>query len=178
MRRTGDHESGHAGELDALPKAVGRALEARRWRLVTAESCTGGWIAKTVTDVPGSSGWFDRGFVTYANEAKVEMLGVRPGTLAAHGAVSEATVREMAARALARSRAQVAVAVSGIAGPSGGSPEKPVGTVWLAWALREGAVAGGVVRARRRLFEGDREAVRRQAVLEALRGVLELLEAG
>lgn len=170
-------------ELDALPEAVGRALEVRGLRLATAESCTGGWIAKAVTDVPGSSGWFDRGFVTYANQAKVEMLGVSPRTLEAHGAVSEATVREMAAGALARSRAQVAVAVSGIAGPSGGSPAKPVGTVWLAWALagaalEEGAQEGVRLRARRHLFEGDRAAVRRQAVREALRGVLELLEAG
>ena len=148
---------------------LGRSLQRRGWRLVTAESCTGGWIAKCVTDVPGSSAWFDRGFVTYSNAAKMEMLGVRAETLARFGAVSEETVREMAAGALACSRAQVAVAVSGIAGPTGGTPDKPVGTVWLAWQLE-----GQTALTRLCRFEGDREAVRYQAVVAALQGIISL----
>ena len=115
---------------------VGRALAVRKWTLATAESCTGGLVAGAITDIAGSSGWFDRGFVTYSNEAKVDLLGVRPETLARFGAVSEATVREMAAGALGRSRADIAVAVTGVAGPAGGTPEKPVGLVWFAWAVR------------------------------------------
>ncbi len=135
-----------------------------------AESCTGGWIAKSVTDIAGSSACFDRGFVTYSNEAKQELLGVTAETLDAHGAVSEATVREMALGALAHSRAAVTVAVSGIAGPGGGTPEKPVGTVWFAW-VRE----GGAVNARCERFSGDRAAVRRQAVAVGLQGLLDLV---
>jgi nicotinamide-nucleotide amidase len=138
---------------------------------VTAESCTGGWIAKLITDVPGSSAWFERGFVTYSDIAKQEMLGVRETTLAAHGAVSAATVQEMALGALANSHAQVAVAVSGIAGPDGGSPEKPVGLVWLGWALEHGPA-----QCRRQVFPGDREAVRRQAVAAALQGLLDMVD--
>ncbi len=119
-------------ELDPLARRLGECLAARGWMLATAESCTGGWIAAAVTAIGGSSAWFDRGFVTYSNDAKVDMLGVSPHTLATHGAVSEETVREMAAGALARSRAQLAVAVSGIAGPSGGTAAKSVGMVCLA----------------------------------------------
>jgi nicotinamide-nucleotide amidase len=156
--------------LDGLARRLGARLLAQGWMAATAESCTGGWIAKTLTDIAGSSAWFDRGFVTYTNEAKQDLLGVRADTLAAHGAVSEATVREMVAGALARSRAGVAVAVSGVAGPTGGSADKPVGTVWLAWGDRAGAV-----RAERCRFDGDREAVRRQAVARALQGLDELL---
>jgi nicotinamide-nucleotide amidase len=156
--------------LHTLARRLGERLLARGWMTATAESCTGGWIAKTLTDVAGSSAWFDRGFVTYTNEAKQDLLGVRTETLAAHGAVSEATVREMVAGALARSRAAVAVAVSGIAGPTGGTPDKPVGTVWLAWGDRD-----GTIRAERYRFEGDREAVRRQAVARAIQGLDELL---
>jgi len=155
----------------ALSKDVGAALERGGWRLTTAESCTGGWIAQCVTEVPGSSGWFDRGFVTYSNDAKSEMLGVDPALIETQGAVSEAVVRAMAAGALRRSQADVAVAVSGIAGPSGGTPDKPVGTVWLAWQR-----TGQAARTRRECFSGDRHAVRRQAVILALRGVLELCE--
>jgi nicotinamide-nucleotide amidase len=158
------------GELDALARRLGERLLASGVLAAAAESCTGGWIAKVLTDVAGSSAWFDRGFVTYSNEAKREMLGVRSETLTAHGAVSEATVREMVAGALARSRAGVAVAVSGIAGPGGATPGKPVGTVWLAWGVK-----GGEVRAERQLYAGDREAVRRQAVARAVAGIGELL---
>jgi nicotinamide-nucleotide amidase len=150
---------------------LGALLMRRGWLLATAESCTGGWLAKQVTDVPGSSGWFERGFVTYANAAKVEMLGVREQTLLAHGAVSDATVREMAEGALARSHADVAVAVSGVAGPDGGTPEKPVGLVWIAWALRDEPA-----QAEQFNFAGNREAVRRQAVDTALRGLIKRLE--
>jgi nicotinamide-nucleotide amidase len=137
-------------------------------RLAAAESCTGGWVAKVCTDAAGSSRWFERGFVTYSNEAKEELLGVRADTLARLGAVSEATVREMAAGALRHSRADVALAISGIAGPGGGSADKPVGTVWFAWAWRDGRVA---VRCER--FGGDRDAVRRAAVATALGGLLD-----
>ena len=155
-------------ELDALARRVGEALATRRLSLATAESCTGGWIAEAVTAIAGSSGWFDRGFVTYSNDAKADMLGVRAATLETHGAVSEATVSEMAAGALDRSRADLAVAVSGVAGPGGGSPAKPVGTVCLAWARRDGPT--GVVTVH---LDGDRAAVRRQTVILALQGVLE-----
>ena len=155
-------------ELDALARRVGEALANRRLWLATAESCTGGWIAEAVTAIAGSSGWFDRGFVTYSNDAKADMLGVRATTLETHGAVSEATVSEMAAGALDRSRADLAVAVSGVAGPGGGSPAKPVGTVCLAWARRDGPT--GVVTVH---LDGDRAAVRRQTVILALQGILE-----
>lgn len=157
--------------LEMLARRLGERLLAAGRMAATAESCTGGWIAKALTDVAGSSAWFDRGFVTYTNAAKQDLLGVRADTLAAHGAVSEATVREMVAGALARSRADVAVAVSGIAGPSGGTPDKPVGTVWLAWGAK-----GGVTWAERCRFDGDREAVRRQAVARALEGLGGLLD--
>ncbi len=153
-----------------LAQQVGVALKTRALMLATAESCTGGWIGAAITAVPGSSDWYERGFITYAYVAKREMLGVKANTLEKFGAVSEQTVREMAAGALAASYAQVAVAVSGTAGPAGGTPEKPVGTVCLAWALRNGEPV-----AETRHFAGDREAVRRQTVERALDGVLELL---
>lgn len=158
--------------MDVLAAQVGATLKAHGLMLATAESCTGGGVAHAVTEIAGSSAWFERGFVTYANQAKIEMLGVRPETLQQHGAVSEATVREMVAGALRHSPAQVALAVSGIAGPGGGTPEKPVGTVWFAWALR-----GGAVQVRRHHLPGDRAAVRAQSVRIALQGVLELLAA-
>jgi len=151
----------------ALAQRLGRVLAERRWTTATAESCTGGLIAGAITDVAGSSAWFDRGFVTYSNEAKSEMLGVRGETLAAHGAVSEATAREMAAGTLARSGADIAVAVTGIAGPAGGSPGKPVGLVCFAWARR-----GGPVDARTLHFAGDRAAVRTAAIAAALEGLI------
>jgi len=142
--------------------------------LATAESCTGGWVAKCCTDIPGSSRWFERGLVTYSDVAKQELLGVKAATLARHGAVSEAVAVEMVRGLLHRSRADVGVAVTGIAGPDGGSPGKPVGTVWFAWGRRIGRRI--VVRTERRRFRGDREQVRRRSVLRALSGVLEQLE--
>ena len=144
-------------------------LTQRGWMLATAESCTGGWIAKCCTDMAGSSAWFDRGFITYSNAAKQDMLGVRAETLAQYGAVSEAVVAEMATGALRHSQAHIAVAVSGIAGPSGGSPEKPVGTVCFAWAMRNGEVLTKTCQ-----FAGDREAVRWQSVVFALNGILQM----
>jgi nicotinamide-nucleotide amidase len=162
--------------MDALDELAGRVgsllLERSRW-LATAESCTGGWVAKCITDIAGSSAWFDRGFVTYSNRAKQDMLGVTAATLADHGAVSEATVGAMAQGALTRSAADIAVAVSGIAGPGGAVPGKPVGTVCFAWL-----VAGGAPRVETRQFDGDREAVRRQAVARALEGLVDVLGAG
>ena len=157
-------------DLAQLGLELGRAL-ARAGRVaVTAESCTGGWIAQVITSVPGSSAWFDRGYITYSNAAKTEMLGVPAELLTAHGAVSEAAVRAMADGALRASRAQVALAVTGIAGPDGGTPDKPVGTVWFGWALPDAPT-----RAERRQLAGDRDAVRRQSVAIALRGVLDLI---
>lgn len=156
-------------QLVDLAVAVGQALKAKGWMLVTAESCTGGWVSEAVTMVPGSSEWFERGFVTYTNVAKREMLGVSAATLEASGAVSEATVREMVSGALAHSHGHLAIAVSGVAGPTGGTPAKPVGTVCLAWAVR-----GQEPVAVTRHFGGDREAVRRQSVVEALEGVLRI----
>jgi nicotinamide-nucleotide amidase len=157
-------------ELDTVAEQAAAALLVRGWMLATAESCTGGWVAKVCTDLAGSSHWFERGFVTYTNEAKQEMLAVAAETLAAQGAVSEATAAEMARGALARSRAQVSLAISGIAGPGGATAGKPVGTVCFAWARQ----AGGVV-TRTLHLAGDREAVRRQAVAQALAGLLEFL---
>jgi nicotinamide-nucleotide amidase len=145
-------------------------LKRRDLMLVTAESCTGGWISEAVTMVPGSSEWFERGFVTYTYISKREMLGVKGRTLSRHGAVAEEVVREMAQGALARSHAQVAVAVSGVAGPSGGTPEKPVGTVCLAWARKHRKP-----RSETRHLPGNREAVRRASVEHALKGVLAML---
>lgn len=159
-------------DLLQMSRRVAERLLAERWRLVTAESCTGGWIAKALTDVAGSSDWFDSGYVTYSNSAKVRDLGVSEGTLASHGAVSEATVREMATGALRVSGAEVAIAVSGIAGPDGGTPEKPVGLVWFCVAVRRGAANELVSKAQ--VYPGDREEVRRRAVEYALQLVLNL----
>lgn len=158
--------------LTTLAALVGGKLKAKSLMLATAESCTGGCVAQAVTAIAGSSEWFERGFVTYSDAAKQEMLGVGARTLAAHGAVSEESAREMAVGALAHSRAQVAVAITGIAGPTGGSPEKPVGTVCFAWAAKAGAVF-----AETRQFKGNRESVRSQSVIAALRGILKLLDA-
>ncbi len=164
----------HADIL-ALAQRLGEALRERALRVATVESCTGGWIAKAITDVAGSSAWFEAGWVTYSNPAKAELVGVSLATLERYGAVSEQTVAEMATGGLARwPRAALAVAVSGIAGPDGGSADKPVGLVWFAWADgRAGAAARLDCEWRR--FDGDREAVRAATVAHALRGVLERL---
>jgi nicotinamide-nucleotide amidase len=156
--------------LYKLAEDVGAALKARGLMLATAESCTGGWVSEAVTMVPGSSDWFERGFVTYTYVSKREMLGVKEATLEKHGAVSEQVVREMVEGALSRSHGQVAVAVSGIAGPTGGTPDKPVGFVCFAWGMK-----GATPRSETQRYSGDREAVRRQSVEHALRGVLALL---
>jgi len=159
-------------ELLILASRVGEALLLSHRRLVTAESCTGGFIAKTLTDIPGSSRWFECGYVTYSNAAKMRDLGVDPRTLAAHGAVSEAAAREMAAGALRAAGADVAIAVTGIAGPDGGEPGKPVGTVWFSCGVRrDAAVDLAAVRAH---FPGDRHAVRHASVEYALELILDL----
>ncbi|PKO57125.1 MAG: damage-inducible protein CinA [Betaproteobacteria bacterium HGW-Betaproteobacteria-21] len=160
-------------ELEQLSRRVGTALEQRGWMLGTAESCTGGWIAEVVTATAGSSNWFDRGFVTYSNAAKIDLLGVAELTLVTRGAVSEQTVAEMVRGALAHSTAQIVVAVSGVAGPGGGSADKPVGTVCVGWGLRAGDVTTTTLH-----FGGDRESVRRQTVVAALEQVIRLSDAG
>jgi nicotinamide-nucleotide amidase len=157
-------------ELQILAGDVAIEVLQRKLMLVTAESCTGGWIAKTLTDLPGSSAWFDAGVVTYSYEAKEALLGVNPRTLELTGAVSEETVLEMVSGALARFGAGVAVAVTGIAGPSGGTPDKPVGTVWIGWKRR-----GGYGHAQLFHFPGDREAIRRRTVAAALIGLRKTL---
>ncbi|MGE5639241.1 MAG: CinA family protein [Clostridia bacterium] len=159
-------------DLYPLAEKVGRRLKAGGQRLVTAESCTGGWIAQAVTAIAGSSDWFERGFVTYSNDAKEELLHVSSLTLKKHGAVSEETAREMAQGALRASRATVAVSVTGVAGPSGGTAAKPVGMVCFGWA------SGSAVRAQTMQFAGDRESVRKQSVVHALEGLLKLLDSG
>ena len=153
-------------ELQLQAERIGASLRDTKQMLVTAESCTGGWIAKTVTDVAGSSDWFDCGLAAYSYEAKQRLLGVRAETLEHFGAVSRETVVEMVSGALVHSGSTVAVAVTGIAGPGGGTDDKPVGTVWIAWKRR-----GGYPRAELFHFEGDREGVRRQTVAAALRGL-------
>ena len=157
-------------ELARLAVRVGKALLRSERSVATAESCTGGWIAKAMTDIAGSSQWFIEGFVTYSNESKVRRLGVPMSVLNAQGAVSEAVARAMALGALRRSGAQVAVAVTGIAGPDGAVPGKPVGTVWLAWAVKRGLKIH--VTADLERFSGDREVVRRKTVRAALVGLL------
>lgn len=159
-------------DLQTLSESVGAQLLSRGEWLATAESCTGGWVAQSITAIAGSSAWFDRGFVTYSNAAKQEMLGVTEATLERHGAVSEATARAMAQGAIAHSRADWATAITGIAGPGGGSPEKPVGTVCFAWAQRDGGCEAQTC-----VFAGERAAVREQSVIHALRGLLARIEA-
>ena len=154
--------------LASLARRVGSRLKRRGLMLATAESCTGGWVAQAVTSIAGSSEWFERGFVTYSNDAKRELLGVRASTLSRHGAVSEETAREMASGALKRSEAHVALAVTGVAGPGGGTRKKPVGMVCFAWSGPKGGTQSAV-----RRFAGGRESVRRQSVVAALQGLLE-----
>ena len=157
--------------LEALAAEAGALLAANGQRLACAESCTGGWVAQCLTAIAGSSAWFERGFVTYSNEAKQEMLGMQASTLAMHGAVSEATARAMATGALGYSRADWALSITGIAGPGGGSPDKPVGTVCFAWAGPDGRCD-----AETRQFDGDRRTIRAASVRHALEGLL--LRAG
>lgn len=157
-------------ELQQLARELGEKLLARGWKLATAESCTGGWVGQLVTAVPGSSHWYERGFITYANAAKIEMLGVPEATLATHGAVSEETAAAMAAGALKHSHAQATLAISGIAGPGGGTPQKPVGLVCYGWALADGTLISSTCR-----LDGDREEIRSRATAAALRGMIELV---
>lgn len=157
-------------ELFQLSEQLGQLLKQKNWMLASAESCTGGWLGQTVTAVAGSSQWYERGFITYTNLSKQEMLGVSAATLDAHGVVSEETVREMAQGALRHSRAQISVSVSGIAGPGGGTQKKPVGSVCIAWATTEGTLLSTTCR-----LGGDREEIRARAVAAALRGLIELL---
>lgn len=156
--------------METLATQVGELLKSHGLMLATAESCTGGGVAQAITEVAGSSAWFERGFVTYSNLAKQQMLGVSEETLKQHGAVSEAAVREMVAGALRNSTAQVALSISGIAGPDGGTADKPVGTVWFAWGLKDGETL-----AQRHQLGGNRAEVRAQAVYIALQGVVNLL---
>ena len=156
--------------MDELAGKAGYALKSHGLMLVTAESCTGGGVAQAITEVAGSSAWFERGFITYSNLSKQQMLRVSESTLKQHGAVSEATVREMVEGALSNSAAQVALAVSGIAGPDGGTQDKPVGTVWFAWGTKNGET-----HAQRHYLGGNRAEVRAQAVQIALQGVINLL---
>ncbi len=156
--------------LHILSQRLGEHLLARNWRIATAESCTGGGVAAAITAIPGSSAWFEYGIVSYANSAKEKLLGVSSETLEREGAVSEAVVIEMARGVLALSAANIAVAISGVAGPSGGSPEKPVGTVWFAWVMATGEVKTQLMN-----FAGDRADVQRQAVIFALDAALENL---
>jgi nicotinamide-nucleotide amidase len=160
-------------ELAALATRVGAYLREAEWRLVTAESCTGGWVGKTVTDIPRSSDWYLGGVVVYSNTLKQSLLGVLPSTLAARGAVSEEVAREMSIGALETLGGNVSLSITGIAGPDGGQPGKPVGTVWFGWAWRtsDGEIETRVAHER---FEGDREAVRRASVGRALREILSL----
>jgi nicotinamide-nucleotide amidase len=158
-------------DVAALVLQLAELLARKGWMMATAESCTGGLIAGACTDLAGSSDWFERGFVTYSNDAKSELLGVDAALIEAHGAVSEPVARAMAEGAVARSRAQASVAVTGVAGPSGGSAEKPVGTVWFGWSV------DGRTRTERRRFDGDRAAVRAATVHYALQTLVELLRA-
>jgi nicotinamide-nucleotide amidase len=155
-------------ELESLAAEVGKLLQANGQKLATAESCTGGWVAQCLTAITGSSAWFERGFVTYSNQAKQEMLGVTADTLACHGAVSAATAIEMAQGALRYSHADWSLSITGIAGPDGGTPDKPVGTVCFAWAGPEGERYSAI-----RQFDGCRETVRAQSVEYALKGILQ-----
>lgn len=162
---------GFESSVDDLVKLVAQLLTARNWRMVTAESCTGGWIAKCCTDLPGSSAWFDRAFITYSNEAKQRMIGVDSTDLLRYGAVSEEIAAQMAEGARRSAGVNVAISTTGIAGPDGGTPEKPVGLVHFGWCVGEAAVSCDAV-----VFEGDRNAVRQQTVLHVLEGLASRLQ--
>ncbi|TCV99279.1 nicotinamide-nucleotide amidase [Biostraticola tofi] len=155
-------------ELSAVSSRLGAALKQQNAFITCAESCTGGWVAKTITDISGSAGWFDRGFVTYSNQAKSDLLGVQASTLEKHGAVSDPVVLEMAAGALKAAGADYAVAISGIAGPDGGSIEKPVGTVWFGFAARGSEPFSQLMH-----FDGERDDIRRQSVHFALKTLID-----
>ena len=158
-------------EVTLLVEKISEQLIKNKKRLTVAESCTGGWIAKVLTDLAGSSAWFERGFVTYSNDAKHEMLGVNKSTIEAYGAVSQETVNEMALGALKNSHADYGLSVSGIAGPSGGSADKPVGLVWFAWAYQD-----TVITSEKKIFSGDRNEVREQAVFHALTELVSFIQ--
>jgi len=158
-------------EIEELSQEIAKALVEQSWKLAVAESCTGGWIAKSLTDLAGSSAWFDRGFVTYSNQAKIDMLGVEEQILSRFGAVSEQVALQMAHGSVQRSLADIGVSVTGIAGPSGGSTEKPVGTVCFAWAEKNEAN-----RVETKHFDGDRESVRHQSVVHAMAGVVKMIK--
>jgi len=164
-----------AARIQALAEALGAQLAARGLMAATAESCTAGGVAYAITQVPGSSAWFDRGMVVYSNEAKQRMLGVPAAYLRDYGAVSEPVARAMAIGALQHSNAQIAVGITGIAGPGGGSPGKPVGTVCFCWAMQGAAHALPLAQAATRHFSGDRAAVRTQSIIESLAGLIALL---
>ena len=157
-------------ELKQLAEALGVKLQARQWSVATAESCTGGLVGQLLTSLPGCSGWFERGFITYSNVSKEEMLGVSAATLETFGAVSEETASEMAKGALAHSRAHVSLSITGIAGPDGGTPQKPVGMVCYGWALKDGTFLTSTCR-----LSGDRDEIRSRAAAAAIRGLIELL---
>jgi nicotinamide-nucleotide amidase len=161
------HDSSSATQIAALAEQLGAGLQRRGWLLATAESCTGGGISQAITEVAGSSAWFDCAFVTYSYESKVALLGVSQTELERFGAVSDVVVKQMVSGALARSRADVAVAVSGIAGPTGGLPDNPVGTVWVAWATRADAV-NNQIKTKRYQFSGDRRSIREATIIQAL----------
>ena len=160
-------------EITTWARRLGELLRQRNWMATTAESCSGGGVAYAITEIAGSSLWFDRGFVTYTNQAKEALLGVPTGLLQCHGAVSQAVVEAMACGALQRADAQLSVAISGIAGPGGGSEEKPVGLVWFAWAT---AGEAATLKSQSFLFSGDRHSVREQAILTALQGMCKLIQ--
>ena len=162
--------------LNNLAEQLSGLLIENHKQLAVAESCTGGWVAKVLTDLPGSSNWFERGFVTYSNQSKHEMLGVREATLETQGAVSQETVEEMSLGTLTNSHADFSLSISGIAGPSGGSAEKPVGLVWFSWARKENTTQH-ILASEKHVFIGDRDAIRRQAVAHALTKLITFVEA-
>ncbi len=162
-------------KIEDLAQQLGDQLSGKDIEISTAESCTGGLVAAAITSIAGSSGWFDRGFVTYSNEAKQDMLGVRPETLLEFGAVSEETAQEMSAGALLLSFAQISVSITGIAGPDGGTDDKPVGTIWFAWSVKTESLEIET-QTKKELFSGDRNSIRQQAVITALEGLLKLAQ--
>ena len=161
--------------IEDLTQQLGDQLRDKDIEISTAESCTGGGVAEAITSIAGSSGWFDRGFVTYSNQAKQDMLGVQPETLREFGAVSEETAREMSAGALLLSFAQISVSITGIAGPDGGTDDKPVGTIWFAWSTKTDSLEIET-QTKKELFSGDRNSIRQQAVVTALEGLLKLAQ--